>query len=79
MEHDEASAQKECPIGRGWLNILDDYEVQFLVLDLESDSWLIELVQSQPEWVVDLQDGGSVLFARAHQSQEACAGVGGCP
>lgn len=79
MGHNEAARQEECPAGKGWLKMLADYEVRFLALDLESDGWLIELVQSQPEWVVDLQDGESVLFARAHQSQEACAGVRCCP
>ena len=44
--------------------MLDEYEVQFLALDLESDGWLVKLVQSQPGWVVDLKDGESILFVR---------------
>ena len=71
MGQSEATVLGERPVGWGWLKMLDDYGVQFLALDLESDSWLIKLAQSRPEWVVDFQDGESVLFVRTGVARTA--------
>jgi hypothetical protein len=69
MGQSEATEQSEHPVGRGWLKTLDDYGVQFLALDLESDRWLVKLVQAQPEWVLDFKDGESALFVRKNAAQ----------
>ncbi|MBN1583085.1 MAG: hypothetical protein JXA89_20420 [Anaerolineae bacterium] len=71
MGQSEATEQGGHPVGGGWLKMLDEYGVQFLALDIESDRWLVKLVEVQPEWVVDLQDGESVLFVRTDAMQTA--------
>lgn len=48
-----------------WLAILDQYRVQYMILDKELDSKLISLVQSQPGWTVDLSDKASMLLSRS--------------
>jgi len=71
MGQSEATEQGGHPVGGEWLKMLDEYGVQFLALDMESDRWLVKLVEVQPEWVVDLQDGESVLFVRTDVMQTA--------
>ena len=48
-----------------WLRVLDTYQVRFLVLNLDSESEMVELFRSQPEWIVDFEDDESIIFARA--------------
>jgi len=48
-----------------WLKIFDQHDVKFIALDLRSDGDLVKFVRSQPEWVVDFENGESVLFARS--------------
>jgi len=61
----------EEPLARGysprdiWLEILERYRVQFLILDRERDSTLMSLVRSQPGWEVDFENEVSVLFSRS--------------
>jgi hypothetical protein len=64
MPQDHSIAQ-ETGVNKRWLGMLDQYDVQFLALDLHSDSVLVELLRSQPGWAVDFEDGEAVLFARA--------------
>jgi hypothetical protein len=47
-----------------WLEMLDEYDVQFLVLDLHTDSELLGLFRSQPGWAVDFEDREAIIFAR---------------
>lgn len=54
---------------RDWLGVLDEYNVEFLVLSLHSDSDLVGFFRSQPGWIIDFEDEESVLFVRA-TSQE---------
>jgi hypothetical protein len=54
-----------------WLATLDAFDVQFLVLDVERDGGLLQAARSRPEWVVDLEDGDVVLFARAGMAGKA--------
>jgi hypothetical protein len=64
MLHDHSVAQ-ETDANGDWLGMLDEYGVQFLALDLHSDSDLVELFRSQPRWAVDFEDGEAVLFVRS--------------
>lgn len=48
-----------------WLEVLDEYGVEFLALDLHSDSDLVRFFRSQPGWAVDFEDEEAVLFVRA--------------
>jgi len=64
MLQEQVVAQKTGRYER-WLATLDAFGVQFLVLDTERDGGLVQAARSHPEWVVDLEDGGAVLFARA--------------
>jgi hypothetical protein len=59
------SIAQETSVNEDWVEVLDGYGVQFLILDVHSDSELVELFQSQPRWIVDFQDGEAVIFARA--------------
>jgi len=52
-----------------WPGILDEYGVQFLVLDRHDDSDLLNIFRSQPGWVVDFEDGEAIIFARASVPQ----------
>ena len=47
-----------------WPQVLDEYGVQFLVLNRHDDSDLLDLFRSQPGWMVDFEDKEAVLFAR---------------
>lgn len=56
---------KESDMSRDWPALFDNYGVQFIILDLQSDRDLVETIQSQTGWVVDFQDEEAVIFARA--------------
>ncbi len=64
-----------------WLATLDAYGVQYLILDTQRDRELLQLVQSDPKWIIDFQDGDSILFARtqAHASTRVEAGQNRSP
>ena len=47
-----------------WQADLDMYGVQYLILDTEHDHELLRMVQCNPRWTVDFQEGNSMLFAR---------------
>ena len=49
--------------------MLDEYGVQFLILDRHDDSDLLKLFQSQPGWAVDFEDEEAIIFARADTAQ----------
>jgi hypothetical protein len=58
------SMRQESDTNRDWLEVLDEYGVQVLVLNRHSDGDLLELCQSQPAWTVDHEDGEAVLLVR---------------
>jgi hypothetical protein len=47
-----------------WPVLLEEFDVQFLMLDTERDSELFELLQEHPAWSIDSQDSQSVLLVR---------------
>jgi hypothetical protein len=47
-----------------WLGIIEEYGVQFLVLDPYTDGELLSLFQSQPDWTVDFEDAEAVILTR---------------
>jgi hypothetical protein len=68
MLQDHSIAQ-ETGLNEDWSAVFDEYGVQFLALDLHSDSDLAKLFRSQPGWVVDFEDRDAILFARADTTQ----------
>ena len=68
MLQDHSIAQ-ETGVNEDWAGVLDEYGVQFLILDIHSDGDLLKLFQSQPGWKVDFQDEEAVIFARADTAQ----------
>jgi hypothetical protein len=57
-----------------WLDVFDEYGVQFLVLGSQEDGDMVDLFRSQPDWRVDFEDGEAIIFARV-----AAAGRHGNP
>ena len=49
-----------------WLEVLDEYEVQFIVLDPDSD--LAPILRLQPGWVVNFEDREAIFFVRAEMA-----------
>lgn len=64
MSNEHVDTQSIGPDER-WPAILDRYGVQFLVLDIDRDSDLLQVIRTQPGWTVDFKDSASVVFARA--------------
>jgi uncharacterized radical SAM superfamily protein len=48
-----------------WLQMLDEENVQFIILDLQSDADLVETIRSQSKWTVDFEDAELVIFTSA--------------
>ena len=63
MQRDQAPIHPKARLDR-WLAALDEYGVQYLILDAQCDRELLQLVQSNPMWAIDLQEGTSILFTR---------------
>ena len=57
-------AMERTDLNENWPAVLDEYGVQFLVLDRHDDSDLLKLFRSQPGWAVDCEDGETIIFAR---------------
>jgi hypothetical protein len=47
-----------------WIAGLDDFAVEYLALDTDTDSELLVMVRTDPRWRVELEDGPAVLFVR---------------
>jgi hypothetical protein len=47
-----------------WPALLEEFDVQFLILDTDHDAELLELFQDHPGWAIDSQDDQSVLLLR---------------
>ena len=58
------SIAQETGTNGDWVGALDEYGVQFLILDTHSDGDLLNLFRSQPGWNIDFEDGEAVIFAR---------------
>jgi hypothetical protein len=58
------TAAREVGAQGGWPAVLDAYGVQFLALDIHSDSDLLQRFRSHPGWIVDFKDEEAVLFVR---------------
>ncbi len=48
-----------------WLQMLDEENVQFIILDLQSDADLVEIIRLQSKWTVDFEDAELVIFTSA--------------
>ena len=59
------SITRETDMNGNWVEMFDEYGVQFLILDRHDDGDLLNLFQSQPGWALDFQDEEAVIFARA--------------
>ena len=64
MVQQEGPTQAGDRIG-GWLAVLDQHRVQYLILNKERDGKLLSLVRARPGWSVDFEDRTSVLFTRS--------------
>ena len=49
----------------GWLKRFEQYDVKYLALDPDEDRGLVELLRTRPEWTLDFEDRGGVLFVRS--------------
>jgi hypothetical protein len=50
---------------QNWLSILDEFEVQFLLLDTQKDRDLFQMIRERTDWIVDIREGERVLLTRA--------------
>ena len=57
----------------GWLKRFEQYDVQYLALDPDEDRGLIQLLQTRPEWTLDVWDPQGVLFVRSDVLQAQSA------
>jgi len=55
----------QSPVSQEWATTLDEYGVQFLVLDRNDDTELVSHFRAQPGWRVDFEDHEGMIFARA--------------
>ena len=65
---EDHSVALETGVNGDWSGALDEYGVQFLILNRRDDSDLLNLFRSQPGWAVDFEDGEAVIFVRADTS-----------
>jgi hypothetical protein len=54
-----------------WLAVLDRYGVQFLVVNKQCDSEMLDVVRSRPGWGTDFEDEESALFSRLRVPEDA--------
>jgi hypothetical protein len=47
-----------------WPALLEEFHVQFLILDTDHDAELLELFQARPGWAIGSQDDQSVVLVR---------------
>jgi hypothetical protein len=48
-----------------WLQCFEEQNVQFIVLNQSQDRHLVKTLRRQPEWSVDFEADGAVIFARS--------------
>ncbi len=64
MPESDSVAQK-VSTAQDWPRVLDEHDVQYLVLDIHSDSDLLKLFRTHPGWQVHFRDAETVIFTRA--------------
>lgn len=64
MQNNISAQSNHIPTVKRYQKLIDDYQVQFLVFDFESDNRLIAFFRTQPEWQVDFENQEAVLFVR---------------
>jgi hypothetical protein len=47
-----------------WQNLLDEYDIKFIVLDVADDTEIIRLLRAQPGWIVEYEDTEAIFFSR---------------
>jgi hypothetical protein len=52
-----------------WSRVLEEYDVQFVLLNQDQDEKLIRTLLRQPEWSADFEGDGVVIFARSVQNR----------
>ena len=65
----DSMAMEKTGLNEDWPAVLDEYGVQFLMLDRRDDSDLLKLFRLQPGWAVDFEDEEAIIFARADTAQ----------
>jgi hypothetical protein len=67
------SRRRDChalePRMEEWPGLLEEFDVQFLMLDTDHDCELFALFRAHPGWAIDSQDDRSVLLVRSDVSQ----------
>lgn len=63
------SVLEQVPCEEDWLAMLDAFEAQALLLDVEGDAGFLQLARSSPAWRLDVDDGQSALFMRAAEAR----------
>jgi hypothetical protein len=54
-----------------WLQALEAYAVQFVVLSQSQDDKLIKTLRHQPGWAADFEGDGAVIFIRSAQKEKS--------
>ena len=49
---------------QNWLSIRDEFDVQFLLLDIRQDRELFQMIRERTDWIVDIKEGERVLLTR---------------
>ena len=73
MQAEHNSADTPLASAAGWLKRFEQYDVQYLALDPDEDRSLIQLLQTRPEWTLDVWDSQGVLFVRSDVPQAQSA------
>ncbi len=60
-------------MSENWLQCFEEHNVQFVVLSQSQDKELVKVLRCQPEWSVDFEGDGTVIFARSAQDRKPCA------
>ena len=59
------STTSEQGIIETWQNLLDEYEIRHILLEVDRDRELISGMRHQAKWAVEVEDAEAVLFARS--------------
>ena len=62
MVQDHFPAQ-EVDVDEAWITALEESGAEFVILDLECDCGLVKFLRAHPEWSVDFEGEGAVIFA----------------
>ena len=55
---------------RTWQNLLDEYKVQNVLLEVDNDYEFINGLRHQTKWAIVSEDDDTVLFTRRDMAQE---------